>query len=159
MAKPFRQTDSPAAFSLEFYQKLMDFVNAPRCKSCNRVLEAEMAVPFKRTKPIDLFNLFTRPLFPPKVPLARDSDPISSHEAGDELTQSGRRKAQMERILFALRSHPGSTTHELKKGLPGLDEVKICKRLNDLKESGLAEKTGIRLCRVSRRRIQTWRAK
>jgi hypothetical protein len=97
-------------------------------------------------------------LRPPNVPLARDSDPISSHEAGDEVTESGRREAQMDRILIQLKAHPDSTSHELKKGLPGLNEVQICKRLNDLKWCGLAAKSGIRLCRVSKRRIQTWRA-
>ncbi len=117
-----------------------------------------MPYPFRRTSPHKLFEQLTMPMRPPNIPIARDSDPSSSHEAGDEVTESGRRKAQMERIVIQLRAHPNSTTHELKKGLPGLNEVQICKRLNDLKEANLAEKVGIRKCRVSKRRIQTWRA-
>ena len=118
-----------------------------------------MPKPFVKTDPLKFFNEIVAPfLSGGGVPIARNSDPISALEAGEELTKSDKRKAQMDRIIIQLRAHAGSTAHELKRGLPGLNEVQICKRLNDLRGAGMAEKVGIRPCRVTKRRLQTWRA-
>lgn len=92
-----------------------------------------MPHPFRRTTPHKLFEELIKPF-----------RPVSLEE--------------MERVLIQLRAHPDTTTRELKKGLPGLSVPQISKQLNDLRRVGIVEKADIRPCRVSKRRIQTWRA-
>jgi len=50
----------------------------------------------------DLFN-----------PMARKSDPLSSHDAATAHEKSGRRKAWADRLLEMVREYPGYTTNQL----------------------------------------------
>lgn len=69
-------------------------------------------------------------------PASRNSDPISSYTAEDNVNQSGARLTQAELVLSIVRAHPGRTSKELALFCK-LDRHQIARRLPDLQESGL----------------------
>jgi len=71
------------------------------------------------------------------IPIARTTDPWTSHAGAVEVTDSGRRLTQSERLLAVVRSHPGLTGGEISE-LAGLDRWATTKRLSDLKNTGQA---------------------
>ena len=71
------------------------------------------------------------------TPIARPSDPWTSHIGAAEVTESGRRKTQSERLLAVVQSHPGLTGGEISE-LAGLERWATTKRLSDLKNAGQA---------------------
>lgn len=76
------------------------------------------------------------PLFSP--PMARRSDPDSSHEAADEHESSGRAEVNRERVLRALRMSWGFTSRELAP-VAELERHEVARRLSELRDSyGLA---------------------
>ena len=94
-----------------------------------------------------------------RAPLARRTDPASSHEAAAQVTASGVRDSQCAAVLDALRRHPGSTSLELATA-SGLDRYVVARRLPELERDGRAVRGELRLCRASggQRRAVTWRA-
>lgn len=91
------------------------------------------------------------------VPIARDSDPESSHEAAREITQSGARMRQLEIVLNAVRERPGCTSLELSTRIR-LDRYAVARRLPELESAGLIRRGEIRLCSVGERKGITWYA-
>ena len=89
------------------------------------------------------------------TPISRATDPISSHLAAAEITDSGVRGAHMRMILDAISHHDGETVHEMSTRLP-LDPHQINRRLSDLAHLGLIRKGPVRQCRVSGRVLLTW---
>ena len=61
------------------------------------------------------------------IPIARTADPVSSHRAAAEITNSGRRKSQYQKILNRLRHGP-ATNKEL-----ALLSLKYTSRISDLR--------------------------
>ena len=94
-------------------------------------------------------------LSPPARPLARASDPITSHIAGEEHVLSGRWRGDAERVLEALRYWPGRTSRELAER-SGLDRYLVARRLPDLKETGHVERGEKRQCAIGRCLALTW---
>lgn len=101
-------------------------------------------------------SLFDAPTFANRAPIAANVDPISSHLAAAEITRSGLRGAQKQKVLAALRNAPGRTSAELA-ALAGLERYLVARRLPDLMHDGLVKQAEIRNCRVTGRRAVTWR--
>ena len=95
-------------------------------------------------------------LFDNREPLAANRDPITSHLAASQLTQSGARGKQKQRVLEALRSYPGRTSAELALAA-ALDRYLVARRLPDLRSDGLAQQGAIRQCGVTGKQAVTWR--
>lgn len=69
------------------------------------------------------------------LPLARRTDPPSSHRAAEAITRSGQRAAQKLAVLQALQRFDGSTSRELSE-LAGLDRYAVARRLPELERDG-----------------------
>jgi len=69
-------------------------------------------------------------------PISRPSDPITSHIAGREITQNGRRITIMKQCLWYVARNPGLTAGEIGEGT-GLGHMRVERRLSDLKNKGV----------------------
>jgi len=90
-------------------------------------------------------------------PIARRTDPITSHLAAQEVTREGIRGKQAAIVLELVRRCPGKTSLELSR-MCDLDRYQIARRLSDLEHAGEVEKGEIRLCDIAGRMAVTWRA-
>jgi hypothetical protein len=88
-------------------------------------------------------------------PVARDSDPVSSHLAAKEITGNGKRASQQRIALDAVLDHQGCTSLELSQTC-ALDRYQLARRLPELEEYGLVEKGPIRPCSIGKRPAVTW---
>jgi len=88
------------------------------------------------------------------TPIARSSDPISSHLAAEEMTNSGKRGAQQRISADTVKRFPGHTSLELSK-LCGLDRYQLARRLSEI-ENLSVEKGPLRCCKISGRKAMTW---
>ena len=87
------------------------------------------------------------------TPIARTTDPWTSHAGAVEVTDSGRRKTQAERCLDVVLTRPGLTAGEIGE-LTGLGHVPAQRRLSDLKAAG---QVGVGMARQFQGRPQvTW---
>ncbi len=69
-------------------------------------------------------------------PIARASDPQTSHDAAAQITASGRRETLRQQCLAAVFTHPGRTAGEIGD-LTGLGYDKVWRRASELKRDGL----------------------
>jgi DNA-binding MarR family transcriptional regulator len=92
------------------------------------------------------------------APRARRSDPISSHDAADELEATGRLRVQQQVVLDAVHRFPGLTSRELA-GQAHLDRYMVARRLSELQAGGLITRGPLRVCALGQRRAVTWRIK
>lgn len=92
----------------------------------------------------------------PMTRLARRSDPSTSHTAAEQLSASGRLRAQQQQVLDALIRWPGSTAVELATN-SGLDRYLVSRRLPDLAKLGKVRRMAPRTCRVNGTAQTTWR--
>ena len=69
------------------------------------------------------------------TPIARTTDPWTSHAGAAEVTESGRRLTQAELCLDVVRTYPGLTAGEIGE-ITGLGHVPAQRRLSDLKADG-----------------------
>lgn len=90
-------------------------------------------------------------------PIARNTDPVTSHLAAQEVTREGIRGKQALIVLEAVRRYPGRTSMELSR-LCELDRYQISRRLADLEHAGEVEKGEARMCDIAGRLAVTWRA-
>ena len=88
-------------------------------------------------------------------PIARNSDPATSHRAAEEITSDGTRSRMMQVALDAVRRHPGRTSNELE-AITGHGDGKIRKRLADLEKDGLVRKGEVRKSEVSGKNCHVW---
>lgn len=88
--------------------------------------------------PLVQFDMFHRaePAPPVATPAARASDPVTSHEAAEAITESGVRYGQQQRALAAVRCFPGRTSFELALAT-GIDRYELAKRLPEVRTTGL----------------------
>ena len=91
-------------------------------------------------------------------PVARGSDPETSHLAGEDLTRSGRRESQRRLVYQAVCDYPGRTSAELS-AIVGLDRHMVARRLPDLAATGQVVRGPPRKCAASNRShiATTWR--
>jgi len=96
-----------------------------------------------------------------EIPLARNTDPITSDMAADDLIKSGRWKSQKTLVYWMLkafcRDKYNPTSAELAQA-SALDRYMVARRLPDLEKSGHAHKLGARRCDVTGKKAVTWRA-
>lgn len=97
-------------------------------------------------------------LFNDPPPIARRSDPETSHLAAGEVTASGRREGQLLGVLALVRKYPLSTSLELAQKST-FDRYVTARRLPELEHSGLVVKRAARLCTVGNRLAVTWEAR
>ena len=87
------------------------------------------------------------------IPIARTTDPWTSHIGAVEVTNSGRRRTQADQCLDVVQSRPGLTAGEIG-AQPGLGHVPAQRRLSDLKAAG---KVAVGMARQFQGRPQvTW---
>jgi hypothetical protein len=102
------------------------------------------------------FELFGPPR-PMRVetPIARNTDPESSHLAAAEITGSGKRRAQQDQTIAAVRKYPGRTSQELAN-LTGLDRYMLARRLPECVTAGAIKKGALIECTVTRKKAIAW---
>jgi len=89
-------------------------------------------------------------------PLARVTDPETSHEAAADQIESGRRDTHAMTILGVVRRFPGVTYREAAD-IAMMDEaVEAIRRLDDLRKADLVHVEGKRKCGISGRTAQVW---
>lgn len=89
-------------------------------------------------------------------PIARNSDPVSSHAAAQHMQDSGKLDGQMGEVYELVRLHPGHTSLELTQ-YTTLDRHQIARRLSDLHEAGKVKANRTpRKCNVGGRLSCTW---
>lgn len=81
------------------------------------------------------------------TPLARNTDPRTSHVAAARLEASGKLRAQQRQVLDALTRWPGSTAVEIATH-SGLDRYLVSRRLPELAVSGHARRGRPRNCTI-----------
>jgi DNA-binding MarR family transcriptional regulator len=87
--------------------------------------------------------------------IARNTDPITSHIAAQQITLSGARGRQQRIALRAVIEHPGLTSRELA-ALCSLDRYQMARRLPELEEADLVAKGPARQCKAGGRPAVTW---
>src|SRR5262245_27766047 len=95
-------------------------------------------------------------LFENSAPLAAHSDPITSHMAAQEVTDSGARDAQKRSVLASLRREIAPPTSRELAISAKLDRYLVARRLPDLESDGKVRKAGMRMCSISNRMCVTW---
>lgn len=100
-------------------------------------------------------DLFAMPPRRVETPIARRSDPASSHLAAAEVTASGKRQQQIGLVIDLVRKFPGLTSMELA-GMSGEDRYMIARRLPEALTAGAIRKGEQRTCSFTGRLALTW---
>jgi hypothetical protein len=86
----------------------------------------------------------------PQAPIARTSDPATSHEAGEAITANGKRDEFTAEALRLVRSAG-------PEGICGSEmDEHLRKRLTELEEAGLVRRGEPRVSKVTKFRNTTW---
>lgn len=85
---------------------------------------------------------------------ARGTDPETSHLAAQNVEKNGTARKQRERVLAALRKHPGCTSAELAVAA-GMDRHAVARRLPEL-EPHQVYKGSRRTCTARGSQAYTW---
>jgi hypothetical protein len=99
--------------------------------------------------------------------LARKTDPISSHEAANDLKASGAQLLQQKECLLLLAKYGQGTRaeiakkyadneHEKCKGAFLETKAKLGRRLPELARNGLVTMVEIRHCEIAKKSCQAW---
>jgi hypothetical protein len=90
---------------------------------------------------------------------ARNSDPIGSHMAADDVTASGKRQSHIRILSEIVANNPGMTSAEIAFMVsdkhPDLNRHEVARRLADGKGGALRQGVS-RKCRQSNRMCITW---
>ncbi len=95
-------------------------------------------------------------------PIARNTDPVTSHLAAKDITASGVRSEQQRQVLELVRRYPHYTSRELSQTPFNqqhykLDRWDIARRLPELREANLIQMDeGKRPCNITRKAAMTW---
>ena len=88
-------------------------------------------------------------------PAARNSDPETSHEAAEQVTESGTRWTQINALVRLVRRHPGLTGNELARyGI--LTERQLSRRLSDAHKANLIYPGKKRKCSETGFNARSW---
>ena len=68
-------------------------------------------------------------------PIARNTDPMSSHLAADDIIKSGQREKQQEECCRVVEANPGCTSRELAERTDS-DRYMFSRRLPELERQG-----------------------
>ena len=94
-----------------------------------------------------------------QTPIARATDPATSHEAAEHMNATGKRKKQRQIAFEMVRQHPRLTADELALYSGKLDRYQLNRRLPELETAGLVERCQARPSRFTGRNASTWRVK
>lgn len=86
---------------------------------------------------------------------ARNTDPITSHQADEHMTLSGRKALQQRIAVAAVEAHPGLTSLELGHRTKQC-RFMLARRLPECEEALLVRRGPARTCTVSHRQATTW---
>lgn len=100
-------------------------------------------------------DLFAIPVRRVETPIARKTDPTSSHLAAAEITASGARAHQQAQTIAAVRTYPGRTSQELAE-LTQIDRYTLARRLPECVTAGAVRKGEQRACAVTGRLALMW---
>lgn len=89
-------------------------------------------------------------------PVARNSDPATSHEAARKVRPS--RATQQRTILAGVEQFPNHTSAELAERL-GLDRYVVARRLPELRSALKVQNGEARVCLETGNRAITWRVR
>jgi len=90
-------------------------------------------------------------------PMARATDPESSHLAAEAMKISGKLGFQQRKALQLVIANPGATSAELARASDGmLDRYQVARRLPELEAAELVTKGAMRECEVTERPCVTW---
>ena len=94
------------------------------------------------------------------TPLARRTDPPTSHAAAQSAVQSGLISRQCRECLEVVRMHPGLTSAELGdvSNMGSKARWIFARRLPDLEKAGLVRKDEARVCTINGTKAVTWEA-
>src|SRR5690606_10155379 len=90
-----------------------------------------------------------------QTPIARRTDPESSHLAAEHVTRSGARAHQQAQAVAAVRAYPGCTSFELATRTD-LDRYMLARRLPECVTAGAVRKGPAKRCSVTGRQALTW---
>lgn len=90
-------------------------------------------------------------------PIARQSDPITSHLSARELSKTGARARQQHAVLVGLKHYTNCTSAELAKHI-GMERHVTGRRLPELEHAHLVSRGLQRKCEVTGRLSLTWSA-
>lgn len=89
------------------------------------------------------------------APLARSTDPVTSHIAADRLRKSGSIAPQVAETIAAVRAFPGRTTHELSVDAR-MDRYVLAKRVSVAERMGLIQRGAKRPCSITGFPAEPW---
>lgn len=90
-----------------------------------------------------------------ETPIARNTDPDTSHEAAAEITASGVRGEQQAQTIAAVRAFPGCTMQELAEKT-GHDRYMLARRISECETAGAVRRGAKRTCEVTGRKAEEW---
>lgn len=100
-------------------------------------------------------DLFAVPAIRVQTPIARASDPVTSHLAAKEITASGVRFSQQKKVADAVRRHPGHTSQELAE-MTGLERYMLARRLPECVTARTVRKGEPKHCDITKKLALTW---
>jgi len=89
-----------------------------------------------------------------ELPLARSSDPRTSKQGEEYITDSGKRLTHKQRLLAAIELYPGKTAREYGQ-LLGIDGA--WKWVSELEATGSVAELDVVQCSITNRPARTWR--
>jgi len=104
----------------------------------------------------DLFNRFVDPLASHPDPLARNTDPATSHLAAQEIESEGKLAGLRRRAFELVRNNKGKIARELSEIAGDSDARTINRRLGEVEKAGLIYRGKERRCKVTGRMCATW---
>lgn len=86
---------------------------------------------------------------------ARSADPLTSWEAAEHITRSGKAAQQQAKAVNAVNRNPGMTSFELAAHCE-LDRYQLARRLPEAEGQGRVVRGDARQCAVSGHKAATW---
>lgn len=90
-----------------------------------------------------------------QTPIARGSDPETSHQAAAFVTTTGARAHQQHQAAAAVRAFPGKTSFELAMATD-LDRYTLARRLPECETAQSVVRGAARTCTITGRQALTW---
>ena len=89
------------------------------------------------------------------VARARNTDPMTSHEAATRAELSGSAQNQRDKCLEVVKAHSNHTAAEIAL-IAGIDRYAASRRLPELRQRGLVRNGVVAVCGVTKTKAMTW---